>query len=539
PAPGPLDKEGAASDFATYREDLVDRWLVLTPRWGRQMGLHDFDAKLFDHSPAGRATYRDFLKEAQRQLRAFDGLSEDDALDRAILLSRAELALFELDTWRIAEQNPRFYTELFDVASYVDFDYAPLEERFERLVDHEQAALQQAGQVLASLDAVLSRPVVETAIKVYRGYASYLRGDLLGIVKGVGSPELQKRFGLINAALADAADDIAGRLDKEWLPRADQKQHVLGEERYLAFIQAQEGQTVDLEAFRAMAEKDLARNKAAYVALKGKVTMKRPAASELLDAATALMDDSRKFVSDHALVTIPSEDRCKLKETPPYMQWNAAFLNMPGPFDRAKEAFYYITLPNPSWSKKEQVEYIFPYGVLSSTTVHEVYPGHFLHGLWIRAAKTRVQKMSESYSFTEGWAHYVEEMMIEEGWAEGKPERHLGQLSDALLRNCRFVASIAIHAGGASLDDVAKRFQDDCFQDKATAREQAVRGTFDPGYFAYTLGKLQIMELRESLKAELGERFSLQRFHDALMGYGAPPIALIRDRVAERMRQGR
>jgi uncharacterized protein (DUF885 family) len=213
------------------------------------------------------------------------------------------------------------------------------------------------------------------------------------------------------------------------------------------------------------------------------------------------------------------------------MRWNSAFLNMPGPFDSAKQAFYYITLPDPSWPEKEQREYIPAKGTLMATTVHEVWPGHFLHGLWIRRAPTRVQKMVDAYSFTEGWAHYSEQLMVEQGFGAGDPQNQLGQLSDALLRNCRFVVSIGIHAEGMTLERAAERFEKDCYQDKATARQQAVRGTFDPGYFAYTLGKLQILQLRGELQQELGDRFVLQRFHDALLSHGAPPVALIADRV--------
>ena len=145
--------------------------------------------------------------------------------------------------------------------------------------------------------------------------------------------------------------------------------------------------------------------------------------------------------------------------------------------------------------------------------------------------------MVSSYSFTEGWAHYTEQLMIEQGFRTDDPQNHLGQLTDALLRNCRFVASIGIHTEGMSLQQAASRFESDCFQDKATAREQAVRGTFDPGYFAYTLGKLQILELRAELQRELGDRFDLRKFHDSLLSYGAPPIALIADRVKRDVRR--
>jgi uncharacterized protein (DUF885 family) len=539
-APSPATGEGATKPvaFANLRRQLLDDWLALEPQMARQAGLHEYDSRIADYSPDGLAKRIAFLKASAATLEGYDArtLPSGEALDLAILKSRIGLALNELVDRERHRTEPTFYGELFEVSGYIDFDYAPLDERFARLVAHEEAALSQTQHVLAAMKPVLSRPVVETAIKIYRGHASYLRGDLASLLAGKGDDALRKRFAAANEKLAAAAERIADRLDEEWLPKADDDSHVLGPEGFAKFVQAQEGRAISLADFEAMAEKDLARNKAAYEKLAKTVEVTRPAADELLDTATALMNESRQFVVDHGLITIPSEDRCQVKETPPFMRWNAAFLNMAGPFDQAKDAYYYITLPDPSWPEAEQEGYIFPHGVLSSTTIHEVYPGHFLHGLWIRKAPTRVQKIFDSYSFVEGWAHYVEEMMIEEGWAAEDPQRHLGQLSDALLRNCRFVASLAIHAKGQSLDQVAERFEKDCFQDKATAREQAVRGTFDPGYFAYTLGKLQIMGLREDLKKELGDDFDLRKFHDAMMGFGAPPVALIADRVAEEVR---
>jgi uncharacterized protein (DUF885 family) len=170
-------------------------------------------------------------------------------------------------------------------------------------------------------------------------------------------------------------------------------------------------------------------------------------------------------------------------------------------------------------------------GVALSTAIHEVYPGHFLQRQWERRAPTRTQKILESYSFVEGWAHYGEQMMIEEGFGADDAQNHLGQLSDALLRNCRVVVSLGVHAEGMKLAAAEKRFMTDCHQDKASARQEAARATFDPGYFAYTLGKIQILALREEAKKRLGAKFSLKRFHDALLAHGAPPVPLIRDRV--------
>ena len=535
----PQPTEPTTSEFGSYSARLVDELLALKPSWGRGVGLHDYDGKVADYSKAGIDRRIAALRAAKAKLGSFAAatLSENDALDRAILENMVDYDLFDLTERRRHETDARFYTELFGVSGYINFDYAPLEQRVRSLVAHERAALEQTQHVLGNLDAVLSKPGVETAIKAYRGYATYLRGDVAEVVADIGDAELKKAFGEVNEQLAARADEIAAGLQKRFLPKADMKAHVLGVERYKRFVMAQEGmESFDLAAFRAQAEADLKRNKAAYRELAKTVKVTRPDREELLAAATKLVEDSRKFIVDKGLVTIPSDDRCTVKESPPFMRWNAAFLNMPGPYDTAKQAYYYITMPDPSLPKKEQEEYIFPWGVLMATTVHEAYPGHFLHGLWTRNAPTRVTKMVDSYSFTEGWAHYTEQLMVEEGFGQDDPQNRLGQLSDALLRNCRFVASIGLHTEGMTLEQAAKRFEDDCFQDSATAREQAVRGTFDPGYFAYTVGKLQILELREELKKELGDAFELRKFHDALLGFGAPPVALIRERVKRSMR---
>jgi len=536
PQPGPSTSATAAPDvaaFAKFRDELLARWLKETPKWGRELGLHEHDGKVADYRKEAIVRRIDWLREADGKLATIDGtkLPPDDALDLAVLQNKVALELFNLADRAVHETNPGHYQELFDVSGYLDFEYAPLADRARRLVEHEEAALAQVDNVLGNLRPTLSRAVVETNIKIYEGYVEYLRGDVVRLVGAVNDPALQQRFRASNEKLAAHAATIAAALKRDFLPRGDDHSHVLGADRYLKFVAAQEGRRLELVELKRMADEDLERNKSEYEKLAKTAKFTRPKAKELLEAATRLMDDSHRFIVDNKLVTIPSDDRATLRETPPYMRWNAAFLNMPGPFDNAKQAFYYITLPDPAWPRKEQEEYIFPFGTLLATTVHEVWPGHFLHGLWIRRAPTRVQKMGDSYSFTEGWAHYTEQLMVEEGFGKNDPQNKLGQLSDALLRNCRFVASIGIHAEGMNLDQAAELFEKKCFQDKATAKQQAVRGTFDPGYFAYTLGKLQILQLRSEVQGALGKRFDLRRFHDALLAHGAPPVALIADRV--------
>jgi len=396
-----------------------------------------------------------------------------------------------------------------------------------------KARLAAAKHARANLRGPLPRHAVETAIRAYRGYATYLRTDAPKLTAGVGDAELQREVTISHDALARAADDLASWLEKSELPRADLS-HALGEARFLGFVRAQEGIAVDVKTFRADAEADLAKNRSAFEAERKKkgAALVRPKASELLPLATAMADESRAFVVGKGLVSIPSADGAVVKETPPFMRYNSAFLSAPGAFEKpGLLAFYYITPPDPTWPKREQNEYLMPRGTLLSTTVHEVVPGHFLQALFVRRAPTRAQRLFGSYSFVEGWAHYAEEMMLEEGFGASEPSARAGQLADALLRNCRWTGAIELHVDRRKVSDVAKRFERECGQDAASAREQAARGTFDPGYFAYTFGKRELFALRAELKRRLGNRFDLRTFHDAVLSHGAPPLPLLRDRV--------
>jgi len=532
PASSPASAPPSAP-FAQVADAVLDAWLDDAPAWGRQVGLHAYDGRVAKLSAADLDRRARWLDAASATLEGFatQTLTRDQELDRAILRNRIALERYNLTVRELPKTDPRFYEETLDVSSYVNFDYAPLPVRAEALVRHEEAALAELPHATENLRPVLSRPGLVTAIRNLRGFAEYYRGDVAKLLRTLKDEALLRRFEAANEALAKSAEGLAERLEKEWLPRASDSVHVLGKEKYLSFVEAQEGRRIDLEAFTRMANEDLAKNKAAYEALLPSTKVTRPKAEELVREATRLMESSRQFLLDKHLVSFPSDERALVEVSPPYMRWNAAFLNMPGPFDSVHQGYYYVTLPDPSWSPKEQEEYVFPFGTLLATTVHEVYPGHFLHGLWTRRAPTRIQRMGDSYSFTEGWAHYVEQMMTEEGFGAEDPQNRLGQLGDALLRNCRFVVSIGLHAGGMSLAEAERRFVEDCHQDQASAREQAVRGTFDPGYFAYTLGKLQILSLRAEAQKKLGVRFELRAFHDALLAHGAPPIALIRERV--------
>jgi hypothetical protein len=516
-------------------EAVARRLLSLTPNEARAVGLHEYDGQIADYAATAIERRREQLHELEHEVATLTEHARDPdlVLDLHLLRQMIQLSLFELtevESWR---SNPTYYSELFSVDEYIVRDYAPKEQRARAMLSHLRSARAQVPNVLANLRSPLSQPVLTTAIAIFKGYGQYLRGDVQTFLDGVADAALKDETKALATALAGEADAIATRLETEELPKADQS-HVLGRQRFEHLLLAQEALATPIEELERMAEQDLAHNKAQYEELTRTVSRSRPSAGELLDEVRRAVDGARSFVIDRRVVTLPSEPHVEVRETPPFMRWNSAFLSAGGVFDAADlPAYFYVTLPDPSWPSKEQAEYVMSRGEMVSVSTHEVFPGHYLHGLWQRNAPTFVQKVSRSYSFVEGWAHYAEQMMVDEGFGSDQPEARLGQVVDALLRNCRFVASIGIHVRGMSIDDAKRRFVDDCKQDEAGARQQAIRGTFDPGYFAYTLGKLQIMELRAEARQKLGERFDLGKFHDALLAHGAPPVPLIRDRVLE------
>jgi len=535
PAPheavGKRSTPSSASAFAPVRDRVLDELLAADPRTARDLGLHDYDGKVAPVSKEALTTEVQLLQAAATDLDAVDpaGLTEDEALDRAELRGWVARELF----WRVdvdaPRKRPQFYQDLFAVDVYMDRDYAPLEERARRLADQEEAALAQVGHVRENLSPPLSRPVTEVAARNFAGFATYLRGDVARVMGKAGDEAQRRRFARVNEALAKAADETAAWLKRE-VARGDQS-HVLGPERYAKLLRAQEGLDLPLAEFERMNEENLQANRKAYEALAA--TTKDRMVEEKTYFATAgrMMKDARDFVASHRIVTLATDDAPVVRETPPYERWNSASLDVSGPFEAVRSAFFQLTIPDAKMPAKERQAYLGTLGDLLGTTIHEVYPGHFVQGRWMERAPTRVQKASGSYSFIEGWAHYAEQMMIDEGLGADDPANKLAMLHGALLRNCRFAVSVGIHTKGMTVEQAEKRFMNDCHQDAATAREQAVRGTFDPGYFAYTLGKLQILALREDAKKALGQRFSLQRFHDALLSHGAPPVALVHDRV--------
>jgi uncharacterized protein (DUF885 family) len=517
--------------FAALRDVVLAELLGEDPSYARDLGLHEYDGKVAAVSSAALEAKAARLASAASDLARVDpaSLSPDDAIDLAELETWVKTRQFDLIDMDAPHRSPQSYETLFDVSGYLDRDYAPVEERAKRLVEQEENALAEIPHVRENLTPPLSKPIADVAARNFAGFATYLRGDVATQMGSKGDDAARKRFAAANGALAKAASDLAQWLKKEAL-RGDQS-HILGPERFRKLLAVEEGLSIGLDAFERMNEDDLAVNKAAYEALAARVKPQMVSEAHLFETADRMVHDARNFVVDDGLVDLPSNDVVVVRETPPYERYNSASIDMSGPFEAVRSAYFQITVPDRAMSEKMRRDYLGTLGDLLGTAIHEAYPGHFVQGRWAERAPTRVQRAFASYSFVEGWAHYSEQLMIDEGFGHTDPANELAMRHGALLRNCRFWASIALHVKGMTVDEVAKRFRGDCHQDEATAEEQAVRGTFDPGYFAYTLGKLQILALRREAKEKLGAAFSLRQFHDALLAHGAPPVALVRESV--------
>jgi uncharacterized protein (DUF885 family) len=379
---------------------------------------------------------------------------------------------------------------------------------------------------------------VDYGIAGFNGFAEYYRGDVRTAFAAVEDPALQAELAGVVETAAAAMTDTAAWLEGQ---RATATQDfALGAERFARMLEQTEGVTVSLDELEAMGRADLKRNQDALRSACGQFApgaalgecMQRMDAAKsplgpVAEARTQL-PTLKQFLIDTDLVSIPGTEEALVEEAPPYASQNAAYIDIAGPYETGMPSVYYIAPPDPSWTAAEQAAYIPGGKNLLFTSVHEVWPGHFLNFLHANRSPSLFGRVFVGYAFAEGWGHYAEELVWEAGFESDTPETHIGQLSNALLRNCRYLSAIGLHARGMTQEQSRALFRSECFQDEGTARQQSARGTYDPAYLNYTLGKLMIRKLRDDWTATRGGRQAWKAFHDAFLSYGGPPIPLVR-----------
>jgi uncharacterized protein (DUF885 family) len=540
------------SAFFKLSEEFLDGYLAWRPQTGTYLGLHQYDGKLKDYSKISIETELARLKEYENKLASFpkDSLSTRMNYDYRILLSAVRQEIFSIEELGMYVKNPMNYAGSLDLNIYIQRNFAPLEDRMRSIIAIEKESPSIFAAARENLSDSLAKPYIETAILIARGAASFLKNELAQALKQVKDDSLQSSFSQSNQLAISELENFATYLEKQKLPKAHNS-YAIGRDKYQKMLLYNEMLTITPEEILAMGMEELKKEQALFAEVAKKIDPTKkaidvfeglkkdhPTAENLIPEAKKNLEAIRQFLIDNKIITIPSEVRVNLQETPPFARsTGTASMDTPGPFEKkATEAFYYITPVEQNWTARQKEEWLtqFNYYVTDIISIHEAYPGHYVNFLHLNASgATKIERIFVSYAFVEGWAHYTEKMMIEEGFGATDSvtaaKYHLAQLDESLLRLCRLVVSAKTHCEGMSLADATKFIQDNAYYAYKPAYQEALRGTFDPGYLSYTLGKLQILKLREDYKKQEGANFSLQKFHDTLLGSGAPPVELIRE----------
>ena len=528
-----------ADNWSGFRDAFIEGWFKIDPANAVYQGRHDFDGQIGDWSADGLRRQSEFLRRTIADANKLTGLDARQTFERDYLIKVAEGKLFWLDDADQPHTNPAWYVNAgLDPNVYVARNYADAPTRMKALIELLKKIPVAAGQIRLNLDKPLPLSFVNYGVAAFDGFADYYSGGAKQAFAGVRDDDLQRQ---LNDAAREASASMRGLA--RWLGdrRAVATQDfALGPDKFSRMLSATEGVTIPLNELQAIGEADLKRNKAALdqacaryapgqsvEACVGKMSADKPVDGPVAEARRQI-PMLRDFVMSHDLVTIPGTEEAEVEESPPYNRQNSAYIDPPGPYEHGIPSIYYISPPDPAWDKATRDAFVPGKDDLLFTSVHEVMPGHFVQFLHANRSPSKIGRLFVGYAFAEGWAHYTEEMMWEAGLGAGNPEVHIGQLSNALLRDCRFLSAIGLHARGMTQDQSRQLFVRQCYQDEGNARQQSARGTYDPAYLNYTLGKLMIRKLRADWTATRGGRKAWKPFHDALLSFGGPPIPLVR-----------
>lgn len=536
--------------IAKFADDYFAATFEAAPSYATATGIHDFDGKIEDLSEIAVKKRIATLEAQQQRLEAIiksQKLSADEALDSEMLQSQIRAELFDTKTLESWRKNPMGYVGAPGGA--IDLlmkrSFAPAKDRLKLVTSR----LRGVPAMVAAMKANVQNPAREftdLAVRVAGGSVGFFRGTVATWAKGAagGDEALLVDFKVANEAAATSFEDASKWLKEDLLPRS-KGSYAIGADAFSKKLLYEEMVDIPLDKLLAIGEANLAKDYAEFVATAKMIDPKKkpadvihlleaehPSAEELIPAARRTIERIRQFLVDKKIITLPSDVLPHIEETPPYAR-NGGFASMdtPGAFEtKANEAFYYVTPPEKEWPAKQTLEHLklFNKSVMDVVTVHEAYPGHYTQFLYAKQYPTKTRKILGVSSNAEGWAHYSEQMMIEQGFGDGDPKIKLAQLHEALLRDCRYIAGIKLHTQGMSVEDATKIFEERGMQQHANAYEEARRGAYNPTYLYYTLGKLMIYKLRGDVQQAKGAAFDLQTFHNDFVKQGALPLKLMR-----------
>ncbi len=538
----------ASEPLPHFVDDLLGYLHETHPTHATLDGVHTHDDLLEDLSRHAIDAEVHALAGYLRRLDEIsaDGLNPTERLEHRMLRDHLRARMFDIEVVRSWERNPQFYADLLasSLAGQALFSHAPAEERARRVL----SKLRQTPRLIqAARDNIKEPPgiFVKVGVETMRGALKFIEEDLPRAFRDVDDLHLLGDLADAQTEASHAVSAYIEFLEKEAGPKA-RATFRLGRDKFEQKLRFDEGITLPVDQLLAIAMRELAATQEAFKAIAGrlnggdplatwaKTKAEHPKTGELVGVGRDQLAELVTFLERQSLVTIPRGEEITVAPTPDFYRWSFASMWTPGPFEaKPSRAYYYLTDADPSWPSDRQDEHLrdFNYPTLWSISIHEVYPGHFLHYQHLRRVESKVRKsiMFAPASFIEGWAHYCEQMMIEAGFGHREYGIQLGQLAESLVRLARFVVCIRLHAEDMSVEQGVRFFREEAYMEEASARREAERGTFDPTYLVYSVGKLALLKLRNDLKQQQGKAFSLRTFHDTLLAQGTAPFWLHRD----------
>lgn len=560
-----VSADGAPQTFQFVSDQyFTDVYFHFAPTAGTGAGLHQYDTQLEDYSAAGIQKEVAALHEYEKKIEAIDPSALDASVagDREILLNNIRSQLLTLEVIRPWEKNPDNYSSGITNSIFVIMErpYAPADTRLHAVVEREKLipqALQEARKNLKNPPHIYT----EIALEQIDGLVSFFQNDVPSAFSSVTDPDTKAAFAKSNAAVIEALKSYGAWMKTDLLPRSN-GDFRLGADTFSKKLSYDEMVDIPLDKLLEIAFADLHKNQAEFARVAKEVDPTKtpeqvlaelatihPAPDKLLPAFHDTFDSLITFINTHHIITIPSTVQPTLEETPPFMRATTfASMDPPGPFEtHSKKAYFNVTLPEKDWTQQHIAEHMasFNVGTIISTSVHEAYPGHYVQFLWMPEFPSKIRKVLGANTNIEGWAHYTEQMMLDEGYAAAPPNAtpaqvreakliRLGQLQDALLRDARFVNSIKLHTGEGepggkwTMDQAIDFFVKQGYQSRSVGEVETKRGTSDPTYLYYTLGKLEIMKLRTDMMKKERAAFNLETFHNNFMRQGFAPVKIIR-----------
>jgi uncharacterized protein (DUF885 family) len=530
--------------FPHFVDDYLNYLYEVFPSQASLDGIHLHDDLLEDLSRSGVDQHVRALAGFGRRLHQIDPapLPPVEQVEHPIVASNIEARVFDFETVRSWERNPQLYADAIgtSLASQALFSYAPETERARRIV----SKLRQVPRVVqAARDNIKECPgiFVKIGLETWRGALKFIESDLPRAFSTLDDLHVLGDLADTSTEAAAAINSYLEYLETDLAPRA-KASFRLGREKFEQKLKLEEGITLGADRLLAIAFRELQEVQEEFRSVAGRLNgadpigawraakEEHPEPGQLIPVAQAQLKELREFLQRQSIITIPDSEPVVVAPSPEFYRWTFASMWTPGPFEsKPSRAFYYLTDVDKTWSSERQSEHMrdFNLPTLWNISIHEVFPGHFLHYQHLRQVDSKVRKsiFFAPSSFVEGWAHYCEHMMVEAGFHRGDPTIKLGQLAEALVRLARFVVGIKLHCEDLSVEQGMRFFRDEAFLEEATARREAERGTFDPTYLVYAAGKLMMLKLRRDFKEQQGGKFSMRAFHDAVLAQGSAPFS--------------